>query len=196
MRSDCGSDNGLFRCDTADAAALRRFPALRGAPRSRGGKRGFRMGTGCAQRALWTMLNALKGESAARFFFGYLLYKAPDEDVDTIMGIREEDLNHLETFRRLIFELTGRRPPANRQRPFCQPASYCDGLQTALLAELQAAADCRNILFAMQKREHIDVMAGIITDKLRHAGLFNYLYAKNGCGAQWRKPGRRVDRRQ
>lgn len=39
----------------------------------------------------------------------------------------------------------------------------------------------RNILYAMEFREHINMMIEIITDELRHGILYNYLYTKNGC---------------
>lgn len=34
---------------------------------------------------------------------------------------------------------------------------------------------------AMQDRRHINMLAEIITDELRHGNLYNFLYSKNKC---------------
>jgi len=49
------------------------------------------------------------------------------------------------------------------------------------MGEQGAVEKYRKILFAMKERKHINMMTEIITDELRHLGLYNYLYAKNQC---------------
>jgi hypothetical protein len=39
----------------------------------------------------------------------------------------------------------------------------------------------RRILYALQDRVQINILAGIFTDEIRHGSLYNYLYSKNGC---------------
>ncbi|MDP2891609.1 MAG: ferritin-like domain-containing protein, partial [Bacillota bacterium] len=51
----------------------------------------------------------------------------------------------------------------------------------ALMGEQNAVRKYRQVLFAMTDRRLINMITEIITDEIRHATLYNYLYAKNGC---------------
>ena len=78
-------------------------------------------------------------------------------------------------------ELKGQTLPRARGAKLMQPTSYCKGIKRALLGEQEAVQKYRSILFALEDRDQIDMLTEIITDELRHLGLFNYLYAKNRC---------------
>jgi rubrerythrin len=90
-------------------------------------------------------------------------------------------MKHYELFRQLYYELTGNMPGPTRESAFEKPSSYCAGLRKALMGEQNAVTYYRRILYAMKDRKHINMMTEIITDELRHLGLYNYLYAKNKC---------------
>ena len=107
--------------------------------------------------------------------------RRPQEDRDIITGIRNDEMKHYKLFRQLYYDITGEKLPQAQAMPFEQPASYCDGLRKALLGEQEAVVKYRKILFAMRNRRHINIVTEIITDELRHLGLYNYLYSKNGC---------------
>jgi hypothetical protein len=79
------------------------------------------------------------------------------------------------------FEVTGESVPNRKEAEFTPPVTYCQGLKRALLGEQNAVQKYRQIMYAMQTREHINMMLEIITDELRHGILYNYLYSKNGC---------------
>ena len=132
--------------------------------------------------ALSAILEALRSETADRLFYNFLITLAPDAvDLQLISSARDDEMRHYAMFRELYTELTGTSPPEPPQRPFEEPASYCDGLKRGVLSEQHEVEVYRVILFAMQQRPHINLMTEIITDELRHMGLFNYMYAKNGC---------------
>lgn len=157
------------------------------------------MGTGPNQPMMWNdpympddglsaalkeIQDALKGENEDRMFYTYLIDQAPsDEDKRIIEGIRDDEMKHYKVFGQLYYELTGRAASPEQDTDFEKPASYCDGLRRALLGEQNAVRKYRKILFAMQHRTHINILTEIITDELRHLGLYNFLFAKNGCGA-------------
>jgi len=46
------------------------------------------------------------------------------------------------------------------------------------MGEQQAVATYRKVMFAMRSRRHVNMMTEIITDELRHLGLYNYLFTK------------------
>ncbi|MFT8888854.1 MAG: rubrerythrin [Ethanoligenens sp.] len=134
--------------------------------------------------ALALIAQAVAGEAEDTQFYTWLLQNAPsDEDRQIITGIRNDEMHHNGWFRQLYLELTGRPVPAVQGETFTPPASYCDGLRQAIMGEQDAVRRYRQILFALQNRVHINVVTNIITDELRHAILYNYLYAKNNCTA-------------
>jgi rubrerythrin len=134
--------------------------------------------------ALNNIREALAGESEDRAFYEYLISQAPTgADSEVITGIRNDEIRHYSLFRQLYLELTGKNLPETQAEPFMRPESYCDGLRRALMGEQGAVIKYRTILFAMQDRKHINIVTSIVTDELRHLGLYNYLYSKNSCDA-------------
>lgn len=139
------------------------------------------------EEALKTIREAVEGEKEDRDFYEMLVSMAPaQEDMGIINGIRQNEIHHNALFRELYYELTGKklRPENIAQQTGTQSTgigTYCEGLKKALMGEQKAVEKYRRILFAMSERKHINIMTEIITDELRHLGLYNYLYAKNGC---------------
>jgi rubrerythrin len=134
------------------------------------------------REALRLIENALKGETEDKLFYQYLISVAQSaDDKNVISGIRDDEMKHYQLFRQLYQELTGNIPGAAADTAFEKPASYCAGLRKALMGEQNAVTFYRRILYAMKHRKHINIMTEIITDELRHLGLYNYLFAKNKC---------------
>lgn len=134
--------------------------------------------------ALQAIQDAVQGENEDRMFYAYLINEAPSAaDKKIIAGIMEDEMKHYGMFRQLYYALTGYSLPEYPGSDFVKPASYCDGLKTALMGEQNAVRKYRTILFAMGHRRYINMVAEIITDELRHLGLYNYLYAKNSCNS-------------
>lgn len=132
--------------------------------------------------ALMIIQNAIKGESEDAAFYEVLISMAPSrEDKKIITEIRSNEMKHNKMFKQLYYDLTGKTINTNSTVENVQIANYCDGLQKALMGEQMAVERYRKILFAMQDRKYINMMTEIITDELRHLGLYNYLYSKNKC---------------
>lgn len=133
-------------------------------------------------QALQLIEQAVEGETEDRLFYQYLISQAPaEQDKETIGGIRDDEMKHYLMFRQMYSELTGNSLPPAPEAPFEKPSSYCEGVKKALLGEQKAVTKYRRILYAMKDRRHINMLTEIITDELRHLGLYNYLYAKNKC---------------
>jgi rubrerythrin len=134
--------------------------------------------------ALELITKAVEGETEDRLFYQYLISQAPtQQERDVIGGIRDDEMKHYLLFRQIYQELTGNALTPTAETPFEKPASYCDGLHRALMGEQSAVTRYRRILYAMKDRRHINMLTEIITDELRHLGLYNYLYSKNQCKA-------------
>lgn len=132
------------------------------------------------QGALDLIREVVAGEAVDRMFYEYLMNKAEsDEDRTVIAGIRDDKIRQLGLFKQIYYELTSKMLQSNPEAGFFEPKSYCDGIRRALMGEQAVLVKYRKILFAMQDRRHINMLTDIITDALRHAILFNYLY--RGC---------------
>lgn len=132
--------------------------------------------------ALNLIRNAVNGEKEDELFYNYLLSVAPNQEAKNIItGIRDDERKHNQMFRKIYRELTGKILPPPQNVEFNKPKSYCDGVRTAMLGELAAVQRYRRILFGMQRRTHINMVTEIITDELRHATLYNYLYHTGKC---------------
>lgn len=158
-----------------------RFWARRDTPPEYAGDDPYDINTNLPQ-ALQLIENALKGETEDKLFYQYLISATKDEEAKKIIsGIRDDEMKHYQLFRQLYYELTGSVPSAPQDTAFDRPASFCAGLRKALMGEQNAVTYYRRILYAMKDRRHINMMTEIVTDELRHLGLYNYLYAKNKC---------------
>lgn len=134
------------------------------------------------QNALDLMQQALGGETADRMFYTWLIDNAPsEEDKAIISGIRDDEISHYALFNQLYYDITGMVSPQISNETFTPPENYCDGLALALLGEQNAVKKYRKIFYAMQYRDHINIMTEIITDEIRHGILYNFLYTSNGC---------------
>lgn len=132
------------------------------------------------QAAIKLIKNAILGEREDELFYDYLISEAPsEEDKKIIESIRDDERKHNRMFRELYYELTGRMPPQAAEPEFTKPESYLAGLQQALFGELGAVERYRRILFALTKRKDINMLTEIISDELKHASKYNFLYTKN-----------------
>lgn len=135
--------------------------------------------------ALSLIQQAVAGENEDRLFYSYMIEKAPtEEEKQIITGIRDNEIQHFGWFRHIYQELTGKPVHGQPEEEFTTPASFCDGLARALMGEQNAVQKYRKILYAMQSRVHINMLTQIITDEIRHAILYSYLFTKTGCGAK------------
>lgn len=122
----------------------------------------------------------IAGERNDELFYDYLISVAPSEqDRQIITGIRDDERKHRRLFRQLYTQLVGQRPGALPEgEPFQRPSSYLDGLVQALLGELKAFEKYRTI-YKYIPQQYRDIIFEIMTDELKHASYYNFLYAKN-----------------
>jgi rubrerythrin len=122
----------------------------------------------------------IAGERHDELFYDYLISAAPSEqDRQIITGIRDDERKHNRLFRQLYTQLVGQRPGALPEgEPFQRPGSYLEGLEQALIGELKAFEKYRTI-YKYIPQQYRDTVFEIMTDELKHASYYNFLYAKN-----------------
>ena len=122
---------------------------------------------------------SIEGERNDELFYDYLIQIAPtQQEKEVIMGIRDDERKHRRMFRALYTQLTGRPPVESQEAPEPLPSSYIEGIEKALLGELKAFEKYRTIYLHIRP-EYRDVIFEIMTDEIKHASYYNWLYAKN-----------------
>ena len=131
------------------------------------------------EEATALILQSIQSEREDELFYDYLLSVAPDQEARTIItSIRDDERRHNKMFRSLYQKLTGRKPAEPTSVDFTKPASYELGLTQALQGELNAVKKYRDIRAGLPNRYERDMLMEIMTDELRHASLYNYLYTR------------------
>lgn len=132
------------------------------------------------QQALCLIRKALAGERHDRLFYDYLISVAPGaREREIILSIRNDEIKHLEMFREIYRDITGTNPTPLGSEEFTKPANYRAGVDEALFGELAAVEMYRKIYFGLKTRKHRDMLFEIITDELKHASKYNYLYTRS-----------------
>ncbi|MCM3621962.1 ferritin-like domain-containing protein [Brevibacillus borstelensis] len=129
---------------------------------------------------LWMIQEGISGERSDELFYDYLITVAPTrQEKDVITGIRDDERKHRRLFRQLYTQLAGQRPGMSEEgETFQRPASYLEGIEQALLGELKAFEKYRTI-YRYIPQQYRDTIFEIMTDELKHASYYNWLYAKN-----------------
>jgi rubrerythrin len=135
------------------------------------------------ETALMVMKQAAEGEANVRAFYKTMISLAPsDAEREIIEGICRDDLKHFSLLRQIYYDIAGEKLAPVQAEQAALPGLYADGLMTGLMGEQQAVVAYRKVMFAMRSRRHINMMTEIITDELRHLGLYNFLFIRNGRG--------------
>lgn len=125
---------------------------------------------------------AVAGESNDRRFYEYLISVAPNQREKAIIAsIRDDELNHFDMFREIYKDITGRYPVPIGEEEYEEPESYLDGIEQALFGELAAVELYRQIYYGLRNRIQRDMLFEIITDELKHAHKYNFIYTRNYC---------------
>ncbi|GED31121.1 MULTISPECIES: ferritin-like domain-containing protein [Brevibacillus] len=132
------------------------------------------------QTVLRLIQEAIAGERHDELFYDYLLSVAPTEqEKQVITGIRNDERKHNSYFRQIYTQLTGQRPRVSEEgETFQKPASYLDGIEQALMGELKAFEKYR-VIYKYIPVQYRDTIFEIMTDEMKHASYYNWLYAKN-----------------
>ncbi|MGE7273325.1 ferritin family protein [Brevibacillus panacihumi] len=132
------------------------------------------------QLVLRLIQESIADERHDEMFYDYLLSVAPSEkDKQIITGIRNDERKHNRWFRQIYTELTGQPPQEMPEREeFQKPESYLDGIEKALMGELKAFEKYR-VIYQNIPEQFRDTIFVIMTDEMKHASYYNFLYAKN-----------------
>lgn len=130
-------------------------------------------------KSLQLVKEAVMGEREDELFYDYLISIAPtQEEKNIIASIRDDEKKHNRMFRQIYKDYTGKDIVGEENVKFEKPTDYVDGISRALFGELKAVEKYREIRSGLPTRRHRDMLFEIITDELKHASKYNYLYTK------------------
>ncbi|MGL5314675.1 MAG: hypothetical protein ACRC92_15600 [Peptostreptococcaceae bacterium] len=127
---------------------------------------------------------SVEGEKYDALFYEWLINNIPSESLtseevksikDTIISIRDDEMSHNKTFKKMYKKLTGKEATPE-EKEFVAPASFVDGIVMALNGELNAVKRYREIMAGMPNLAYRDKVFNILSDELRHGNLYNYIY--------------------
>jgi rubrerythrin len=123
---------------------------------------------------------SISGEREDERFYEELIRLAPTEQQkDIITGIRNDERKHRKMLMNIYTSLTGTLPAAGEETAGEAPfTDVADGIEKALLGELKAFEKYRYIYLNIRPQFR-NQMFEIMTDEMKHAGYYNWLYAKN-----------------
>ncbi|MEA4848267.1 MAG: ferritin-like domain-containing protein [Clostridiaceae bacterium] len=128
------------------------------------------------------LTKAMKGEAEARKYYKRLAAMAPNEkEADMIDHFYEDETKHLSKFR-MLFEMTTGKEPEIGSIKAPDFGSYIEGVEQAILDELEAYEFYRDIYLASNNPVVRDVFFEAFTDENEHAAHLNYIYTKNKNG--------------
>jgi rubrerythrin len=137
------------------------------------------MTTEVSQQCLQRVSKAVQDERHDELFYQYLISNAPTQDQKQIISsIRDDERKHNQMFRKIYRDLTGQEIQITSEPQFKKPSSYIDGIKQALFGELHAIEEYRPISECLPVA-YKDALFLIITDELKHASKYNYLFTLN-----------------
>lgn len=132
------------------------------------------------QRCLEIIKESVQGEKNDELFYNYLISTAPtDEEKMIITSIRNDEIKHNKMFRAIYKYFTNKDITASEDETFQRPASYIDGIRVALFGELSAVERYRDIKKCLPLGTFRDMLFEIITDEIKHAIKYNYIFSLN-----------------
>lgn len=135
----------------------------------------------CLQTALQLVMTSVQGEREDELFYQFLISIAPtQEEKDIIASIRDDERKHNRMFRKIYRDFTGQEVQGTGGEQFERPVTYVEGIKKALFGELRAVEKYRRIKQCLpQGSIYRDMLFEIITDELKHATKYNYLFTLN-----------------
>ncbi|MHC1747586.1 MAG: ferritin family protein [Cellulosilyticaceae bacterium] len=128
--------------------------------------------------------SSVEGEKSDAMFYEWLIENIPTKNLTpnqvkdittTIEGIKTDEMAHNQTFKKLYKQFT-KKNAMPEEEVFVPPSSFEEGIVKALNGELTAVTKYRKILAGLPNNYYRDQVFDILTDELRHANLYNWIY--------------------
>jgi rubrerythrin len=122
------------------------------------------------------IMKAINGEYHAIHYYTRLAELAPNlEDRQTILDIRQDEMEHYNWFTTLYTQLTGKKPQVT-QGPL--PSTFEEGIKFAIRDELETVHFYQETAFKTNDRRIRMLFMRASFEEQRHASWFQYMWMK------------------
>lgn len=127
---------------------------------------------------------SIESEKKDSQFYQWLIDNIPTSNLSsrqannirkTIESIRDDELRHNKMYKDMYYQITGEKITPEEEE-FIPPANFKIGVENALMGELEAVKKYREIMEGLPSLYYRDIVFSILSDELRHASLYNYIY--------------------
>lgn len=134
--------------------------------------------------------SSVEDERSASEFYKWLIDNIPTEKLSTrqstkikkiIESIRDDELKHNNMFKKMYTQITGKEA-IPEEEAFIPPKSFRLGIEEAMEGELNAVKKYREIIEGLPSPYYRDKVFNILSDELRHANLYNFIYTNISTG--------------
>ncbi|GAA0713039.1 hypothetical protein GCM10008904_26870 [Paraclostridium ghonii] len=142
------------------------------------------------QNSINLIASSVEDERSASEFYKWLIDNIPTEKLSTrqstkikkiIESIRDDELNHNNMFKKMYTQITGKEA-IPEEEAFIPPKSFRLGIEEAMEGELNAVKKYREIIEGLPSPYYRDKVFNILSDELRHANLYNFIYTNISTG--------------
>ena len=144
------------------------------------------------QNSINLIAESVEDERSASEFYQWLIDNIPVEKLSTrqankiknlIESIRDDELNHNKIFKKMYSQITGKEAET-KEEPFTPPKSFRIGIEDAIGSELDAVKKYREIMGGLPSLYYRDQVFNIISDEIRHSGIYNFIYTNIATGKE------------
>ncbi|MGO0885150.1 hypothetical protein ACTPDI_20465 [Clostridioides difficile] len=144
------------------------------------------------QNSIDLIRDSIESEKRDSQYYQWLIDNIPKNDLSdrqfekiktTIEGIRDDELRHNMMFRQIYHQLTGQKVMPVEEE-FKPPVNFRIGIEDAINGELNAVKKYREIMSGLPNDYYRDKIFSILSDELRHASLYNYIYTNIVAGKE------------
>ncbi len=137
------------------------------------------------QQATDMIAASVENEKTDAMFYNWLIQNIPKtinyevqvEASEIIEGIKNDELGHNQILKMMYKQLTGKEAQEPEEEKVSYPKSFIDGISKAIKGELDAVKRYRTIMQGLPNNSYRDQIFNVLTDELRHANLYNYIYS-------------------
>jgi rubrerythrin len=142
------------------------------------------------QNSINLIESSVEDETSAAKFYQWLIDNIPTESLSKrqaseikriIESIRDDELNHNKSFKKMYSDITGKEATA-AEEAFIPPENFRIGIEKAVEDELNAVKKYREIIEGLPSAYYRDKVFNILSDELRHSNLYNFIYTNITTG--------------
>lgn len=120
----------------------------------------------------------LEGENIELFWDNIISKSSNENTSDILSSIREDNIKHNEILRFIYSNITGEVMEKPNSKSSMGKITFQDALEKSFLDSIAKVKKYRKIMGAMPNPRMQTLIMAILTNKLRHATLINYLMNK------------------